>query len=226
MSENEKLMADFTEYLLSERADDPVEWVRNVLKDGTEPLVFFNEIFTPAMTAVGDKFSRLDIFLPELMDAAETAKKVIEQVIDPLFAEQKTGNRTSRGKVLMCAVQGDVHDIGKNMVSIMLQVNGFEVIDLGTNVHTRTILDRAKEEKVDIVGLSALMTTSMPYMKEVVELRNGFGNKDDFAIIVGGAPITAAYAAEIGADAYGRDAASAVKECLALMATIRQKAVR
>lgn len=217
MSKNEKLIAEFTEYLLGEQSDDPVEWVRRVLNAGTAPLDFFNNVFTPAMTAVGEKFSRLDIFLPELMDAAETAKKIIGQVIDPLFAEQKSGEKTTKGRVLICAVQGDVHDIGKNMVSIMLQVNGFEVIDLGTNVNTRTILDRAKEEKVDIVGLSALMTTSMPYMKEVVELRNGFGNKGDYAIIVGGAPITAQYAADIGADAFGKDAAEAVKVCLALM---------
>lgn len=217
MSENEKLISVFTEYLSGERSDDPVVWVQGVLNGGLEPLDFFNNVFTPAMTVVGGKFSRLEIFLPELMDAAETAKKIIEQVIDPLFIEQKSSTKTTRGKVLICAVQGDLHDIGKNMVSIMLQVNGFEVIDLGTNVNSRTILNRAREEKVDIVGLSSLMTTSMSYMKEVVDLRNGFGYKDDFAIIVGGAPITAEFAAGIGADAFGKDAFEAVEKCLALI---------
>jgi methylmalonyl-CoA mutase cobalamin-binding domain/chain len=217
MLENEKTITEFTEYLLGLRSDDPVVWVKGILDSGIPPLVFFNNIFTPAMTIIGGKFSRLDIFLPELMDAAETAKRIIEQVIDPLFAEQKSSSKTSRGKILICTVQGDLHDIGKNMVSIMLQVNGFEVIDLGTNVNTRAILDRAIEEKVDIVGLSSLMTTSMPYMKEVVDLRNGFGHKDDFAIIVGGAPITSEYAADIGADGFGKDAFEAVESSIELL---------
>lgn len=221
MSANEKLVAEFTEYLLAERTDDPIAWVQSVLDAGTEPLDFFNTIFTPAMAEVGYKFSRLDIFLPELMDAAETAKKIIEQVIDPLFAEQKSSAKTSRGKVLICTVQGDLHDIGKNMVSIMLQVNGFGIIDLGTNVNSRVILERATEEKVDIVALSSLMTTSMPYMKEVIELRDGFGHKEDFHIIVGGAPITAEYAAEIGADGFGKDAFEAVDQCLTLINRVR-----
>jgi 5-methyltetrahydrofolate--homocysteine methyltransferase len=221
MSENEKIISEFTEYLLGERSGDPVVWVRSVLNAGLPPLDFFNNIFNPTMTIIGAKFSRLDIFLPELMDAAETAKRIIEQVIDPMFIEQKSSSKTSRGKILICTVQGDLHDIGKNMVSIMLQVNGFEVIDLGTNVNTRTILDRAIEEKVDIVGLSSLMTTSMSYMKEVVDLRDGFGHKDKFAIIIGGAPITAEFATMIGADGFGKDAFEAVERCMALISRVK-----
>jgi len=223
MSENEKLISDFIEYLLGQRVDDPVEWVRKVLNTELSPLDFFNNVFTPAMTEVGSRFSRLDIFLPELMDAAETAKKIIKEVIDPLLIEQKSSAKTIKGKVLLCTVQGDLHDIGKNMVSIMLQVSGFDVTDLGINVNTRVIIERAKEENADIVGLSSLMTTSMPYMKEVVELRDGFGYKDEFLIIVGGAPITAEYASEIGADAYGKDAFEAVEKCAALIASVAGK---
>ncbi len=221
MPDNEKLITEFTEYLLGQRSEDPVAWVQGVINSGLLPLDFFNNVFTPAMTVVGGKFSRLDIFLPELMDAAETAKRIIQQVIDPILVEQKSDTKTSRGKVLLCTVQGDLHDIGKNMVSIMLQVNGFEVIDLGTNVNSRTILARAKEENVDIVGLSSLMTTSMPYMQEVVNLREGFGHKDDFAIVIGGAPITAEYATAIGADAFGKDAFEAVEKCKALLSRVK-----
>jgi methylmalonyl-CoA mutase cobalamin-binding domain/chain len=221
MPENDKTISEFTEYLLGLRSDDPVAWVRGILDSGLPPLDFFNNIFTPTMTIIGGKFSRLEIFLPELMDAAETSKRIIEQVIDPIFVEQKSSTKTSRGKILICTVQGDLHDIGKNMVSIMLQVNGFEVIDLGTNVNTRVVIDRAIEEKVDIVGLSSLMTTSMPYMKEVVDLRNGFGHKDDFAIIVGGAPITEEYAANIGADGFGKDAFEAVERSMELLSRVR-----
>jgi methanogenic corrinoid protein MtbC1 len=103
------------------------------------------------------------------------------------------------------------------MVALMLQVNGFDVIDMGVNVGSRAILDRAVEVKANIIGLSALMTTSTPYMKEVVDMLKGLGLRERFAVIVGGAPLTPAYAREIGADAYGENAADAVAQCLALM---------
>ncbi len=103
------------------------------------------------------------------------------------------------------------------MVALMLQVNGFDVIDMGINVPPKEALNRARDEGADILGLSSLMTTSMPYMKECVEMRDGFGLKDQFSIIVGGAPITAEYAAEIGADSFGKDAIEAVEKCLALL---------
>jgi trimethylamine corrinoid protein len=99
----------------------------------------------------------------------------------------------------------------------MLRVNGFDVVDMGVNVAPRDVLEKAKEVDADIIGLSSLMTTSMPYMKECVELRDGFGHKDDFKVIVGGAPITAEYTAEIGADTFGDDAVDAVQKCLALL---------
>jgi 5-methyltetrahydrofolate--homocysteine methyltransferase len=122
-----------------------------------------------------------------------------------------------KGKILIGSVQGDLHDIGKNMVILMLRVNGFEVVDLGVDVPVATVLERAKEEKPNIVGLSSLMTTSQPYMKEVVERRDGFGLKDEWDVIVGGAPITAEYAETIGADAYGKNAIEAVTECTKLI---------
>jgi trimethylamine corrinoid protein len=216
MSEFEALQFELTELLLGDDSDAPFTWSQNALQEGIGPLDFFNHVFTPAIAAVGDKFGRLDIFLPELIDAAERAKAISEQLVKPLLAEQGGGGE-SRGKVVICSVQGDLHDIGKNMVALMLQVNGFDVVDLGIDVPVRSVLDRAREEKADIVGLSSLMTTSMPYMKEVIELRDGFGLKEDFAVIVGGAPITPEYSAQIGADAFGRDAIEAVSECIALM---------
>lgn len=216
MSEFEALQSELTELLLGDDSDAPFAWSQNVLQEGVGPLDFFNQVFTPAIAAVGDKFGRLEIFLPELIDAAERAKAISEQLVKPLLAEQGGGGE-SRGKVVICSVQGDLHDIGKNMVALMLQVNGFDVIDLGVDVPVRTVLDRAREEQADIVGLSSLMTTSMPYMKEVVELRDGFGLEEEFSVIVGGAPITPEYSAQIGADAFGRDAIEAVSECIALM---------
>lgn len=207
----------FAALLLDDDGKAPANWARETLEDGATALDFFQQIFTPAMVEVGDKFGRLDIFLPELIEAAERAKTVSEEVIKPALAEEQSEVSTSHGTVLICSVQGDLHDIGKNMVALMLQVNGFEVIDIGIDVPPREIVERAQEAEADIVALSSLMTTSMPYMKETVELRDGFGLKDQFKIIVGGAPITPEYSAQIGADGFGKNAAQGVAECMALM---------
>jgi trimethylamine corrinoid protein len=213
-----ELQEEFGKLLLGHGGEQPIDWARQVLDGGVSAIDFFNEVFTPALVIVGEKFGRLEIFLPELMDAAERAKTVSDGLIKPILAESHSESATSRGRVVICSVQGDLHDIGKNMVSLMLQVNGFEVIDMGVNVPPREVLAKAKEVNADIVGLSSLMTTSMPYMKEVVELRDGFGRTDDFMVIVGGAPITSEYSAQIGANAFGRDAVDGVARCLELMA--------
>ena len=217
-------MTDFTvlqnrfgELLLGQDPEAPVDWANEMLENEVSTLQFFQRVFTPAMVEVGDKFGRLDIFLPELIDAAERAKAVSEKVVKPRLAEERSDVSTSRGTVLICSVQGDLHDIGKNMVALMLEVNGFEVVDLGIDVAPREVLDRAREIGADIVALSSLMTTSMPYMKETVDLRDGFGLKEQFKVIVGGAPITPEYSAQIGADAFGENAAQGVAECIHLM---------
>lgn len=217
-------MTDFTvlqnrfgELLLGEDPKAPVDWANETLENGVSTLEFFQQVFTPAMVEVGDKFGRLDIFLPELIDAAERAKAVSEKVVKPRLAEERSDVPTSRGTVLICSVQGDLHDIGKNMVALMLEVNGFDVVDLGIDVAPREALERAREIGADIVALSSLMTTSMPYMKETVDLRDGFGLKEQFKVIVGGAPITPEYSAQIGADAFGKNAVQGVAECIHLM---------
>lgn len=218
MSNYEQLIGDMVEVLLGDDPEAGVPWAEGVLEGGVEALDFFNGVFTPAMAQIGDKFAALDIFLPELIDAAERAQAISEDVLEPIFAAEDGDTQTKRGKIVICTVQGDLHDIGKNMVSLMLQVNGFDVVDMGVNVPPREALNKAKEVGADIVGLSALMTTSQPYMKECIELRDGFGLKDQFAVIVGGAPITAEYTAQIGADAFGKSAVEAVETCFALMA--------
>jgi methylmalonyl-CoA mutase cobalamin-binding domain/chain len=113
--------------------------------------------------------------------------------------------------------QGDVHDIGKNMVALMLQVNGFRVIDLGINVETKKFIEAAKANNADIIGMSSLLTPSMPYMGDLVARLEGLGLRDQYKVIVGGAPVTPAYAEKIGADAYGSDAVNAVKMCKQLL---------
>ena len=218
MANYEQLRGDMVEVLLGDDPDAGVAWAQGVVDGGVEAIDFFNEVFTPAMAEIGDKFASLDIFLPELIDSAERAQAISKQVLEPIFAAADSGMEVSRGTIVLCTVQGDLHDIGKNMVSLMLQVNGFDVVDMGVNVSPRDILAKAKETGADIVGLSSLMTTSQPYMKECIELRDGFGLKDMFDVIVGGAPITAEYTAQIGADAFGKSAVEAVEKCFALMA--------
>jgi trimethylamine corrinoid protein len=217
MSDKNIKSVEFAEILLDADSAAAVEWASQQIESGMSPLEFFNLVFTPAMASIGDRFGRLEIFLPELMDAAETAKTVSEQVVQPKLAVSNVGFSTSRGKIVLCSVKGDLHDIGKNMVKLMLQVNGFEVIDLGIDVLPREAINKAREEGAEIIGLSSLMTTSMPYMKETIELRDGFGLKDKVKVIVGGAPITPEYSQRIGADAFGRDAVEGVQRCLELV---------
>lgn len=217
MSDFETLQKELVELLLGSEPEAGMAWAKETLSGDIGVTDFFNMVFTPAMATVGDKFGRLEIFLPELMDAADRAQKISDDVVQPMLAASDSDQEVIRGKIVIGSVKGDLHDIGKNMVVLMLHVNGFEVIDMGVDVPPRDFLDKAKEVKADIVGLSSLMTTSMPYMKECVELRDGFGLKNDFAVIVGGAPITAEYTAEIGADAFGKSAVEAVERCLALL---------
>ena len=217
MTDFKNLQTEMVELVLGEDPGASLAWAKEVLGGDIRVTDFFNQVFTPAMAAVGEKFGRLEIFLPELMDAADRAQAISDQVVQPLLATSDSDQNVIRGKIVLGSVKGDLHDIGKNMVALMLRVNGFEVIDMGVDVPPRDMLDKAKEVQADIIGLSSLMTTSMPYMKECVELRDGFGLKNDFAVIVGGAPITAEYTAEIGADAFGKDAVEAVEKCLALL---------
>jgi methylmalonyl-CoA mutase cobalamin-binding domain/chain len=217
MSDVDKRIIELMDLLLGENPEAGLVWTKNILNGEISVKDFFNMIFTPAMAAVGEKFGRMEIFLPELMDAADRAQRISNEVVQPMLIASDSDQKIIRGKIVIGSVKGDLHDIGKNMVVLMLRVNGFEVIDMGVDVPPRDMLEKAKEVHADIIGLSSLMTTSMPYMKECIELRDGFGFKNDFAVIVGGAPITAEYTAVIGADAFGKDAVDAVAKCLALL---------
>jgi trimethylamine corrinoid protein len=216
MSEQTELQKEFAALLLGDDPGPASARAAQLLQEGHSPLDFFQHVYTPAMSYIGDMFGRLDIFLPELMQAAENARVVNETVIQPrLKTDGEPGPK--RGKVVLASVRGDLHDIGKNMVALMLEVNGFDVVDMGVDVASLDIAHRAVEVGANIVGLSSLMTTSMPYMEEVINMIVGLGLRERTAVIVGGAPITAEYASRIGADAFGSDAVDAVKQCTQLM---------
>jgi len=159
------------------------------------------------MDVIGERFGAHEIFLPEVLLAARAMKAGME-LVKPLLV---TGDAPARGKVVLGTVKGDVHDIGKNLVAIMLEGAGFEVVDLGTGVTAETFVDTAVAEGASVVGLSALLTTTMSGMREVVELIRERGHREELRVIVGGAPLSQAFADEIGADGYSYDAAGAVE---------------
>ena len=161
-----------------------------------------------AMSVVGDKFTKNEIFVPEMLVAARAMQKGVE-VLKPLLMGE---NAVSAGKMIMGTVAGDLHDIGKNLVIMMLESAGFEVIDLGVDVPAEKFIEALDQNPdVKIVGASALLTTTMPALKDTVKALNEYPNRDKFKVMVGGAPITQEFADEIGADAYTEDAAEAAQ---------------
>ncbi len=169
-----------------------------------------NEDLIPAINKVGELFEQKKYFLPQLIASAETMELSMKR-LEPLLA---TGDGKKRGKVIIATVKGDIHDIGKNLVALMLKNYGFEVIDMGKDVESEAIIKKAEEVQADLIGLSALMTTTMTRMKELVELKNKAGLSTK--VMIGGAVTSADYAKEIGADGYSRDAQEAVKVAISL----------
>lgn len=186
--------------------------VKEGLAAGMEPGVIVSEELIPAINEVGDLFEKQTYFLPQLIASAETMKKAIEYLEPMLSGGDETGPKVT---IVIATVEGDIHDIGKNLVALMLKNYGFRVVDLGKDVPKEVIVQAAIDEKADIIALSALMTTTMMRMKGVVELVRE--KNLDAKVIIGGAVITQSYADEIGADGYSRDAADAVRLVQRLM---------
>ena len=189
--------------------------VQEALDAGCDPTEILNDGMIKAMDAVGEKFKNGEIFVPEMLVAARAMKKGVE-VLKPHLA---TGAAGAAGKVIIGTVAGDLHDIGKNLVSMMLESAGFEVIDLGVDVPKEKFVE-AYEANPDtkVICCSALLTTTMPALKDAVALINEASFRPNVKVMVGGAPITQAFADEIGADAYTEDAASCAKKARELAA--------
>jgi 5-methyltetrahydrofolate--homocysteine methyltransferase len=182
------------------------ELTQKAIDAGLSATEILNEGLMPGMEVVGRRFGAHEIFLPELLIAARAMNAGIE-LLKPLFLG---GDMPTQGKVVIGTVKGDLHDIGKNLVGIMLKGAGFEVVDVGADVRPEVFVDTAEAEGASVVGLSALLTTTMTGMKDVIELVKSRGLQDKIKVIVGGAPLSKAFADEIGADAYGYDASNAV----------------
>ena len=183
------------------------EGVNILLGRGWEPYRVLTEALVGGMTIVGNDFRDGILFVPEVLLAAN-AMKAGMTILKPLLAE--TG-APRMGKMVIGTVKGDIHDIGKNLVSMMMEGAGFEVVDLGINNAVEAYLEAMATEEPDILGMSALLTTTMPYMKVVSDTLNEKGIRDDYIVLVGGAPLNEEFGKAIGADAYCRDAAVAVE---------------
>jgi 5-methyltetrahydrofolate--homocysteine methyltransferase len=183
------------------------EGVNILLERGWEPYRVLTEALVGGMKIVGDDFRDGILFVPEVLLAAN-AMKAGMSILKPLLAE--TG-APRMGKMVIGTVKGDIHDIGKNLVSMMMEGAGFEVVDLGINNPVENYIEALKKEEADILGMSALLTTTMPYMKVVIDTMVSEGIRDDYIVLVGGAPLNEEFGKAIGADAYCRDAAVAVE---------------
>lgn len=182
--------------------------VQEAINQGCDPSEILNVGMINAMSIVGEKFTKNEIFVPEMLVAARAMKKGVEVLKPHLQGDDST----SVGKMIIGTVAGDLHDIGKNLVAMMMESSGFDVIDLGVDVPVERFVKAVQEnEDVCVVGVSALLTTTMPAMRDTVKALNNSGCKDRIKIMVGGAPITQAFADEIGADAYTEDAALAAQ---------------
>lgn len=190
------------------------ERVKAALQSGNRAEDILHQGLIPAMEYIGERFKNNEVFIPEVLLSARAMNEALA-VLEPYLAEK---DAQSSGTVLLGTVNGDVHDIGKNLVGVMLKGAGFKVVDLGTNVPNDVFVQKVREFKPDVLGLSALLTTTMPHMKEVIEALRKAGLRDRLKVIVGGAPVTQTFAEGIGADGYGEDAGAAlvlVKKLLA-----------
>jgi len=184
-----------------------VDLVRRAVDSGDDPNRIINEALIAAMDVVGQKFASNEIFVPEMLASAFTMKKGLE-IVKPRLGGEKS---KSVGTIMMGTVKGDLHDIGKNLVIMMLEGAGFNVVDLGVDLSVEKVVEKVEEIKPRILGLSALLTTTMPEMKRVIEVLEQKGLRQKVKVLVGGAPVDARFAEKIGADGYGKDAAEAVR---------------
>jgi methylmalonyl-CoA mutase cobalamin-binding domain/chain len=206
MTHDEILQGLFDNTLVG-NAPEVKDLVNQGLEDGLGPETMLYDALIPSLEEVGARFERGDYFVPEMLIAARAMQGALD-ILRPLLAE--TGARQV-GTYVMGTVKGDVHDIGKNLVNIMLEGAGFTVYDLGVNVAPETFVEQIKEHKPDIVGFSAFLTTTMPMFKANINALEKAGIRDEVIVMVGGAPVTQEYADAVGADGYAADASTAVR---------------
>lgn len=201
------LYEDLKVAVIDMEVERAVELTKKALDEGKKAEDIMNSSLVLAMDIVGEQYDKGEKYVPEMLLSAKAMKAAME-VLHPLLVESGV---KMKGKIAIGTVEGDLHDIGQNLVSMMLEGAGFEVINLGAETPADTFVQSVKENKPDIVGMSALLTTTMLHMPEVIDALKEAGLRDQVKVMIGGAPVTQSYADEIGADGYAPDAASAVK---------------
>jgi len=200
--------------IIARDKDKVIELTKRVISEGHDPLELMDEAFIPGITEVGERFACGQMFLPELIEAAEAMKaatEIVNAALEGTASEQK-----EKKTIVLASVEGDVHDIGKCIVASLMKANGFIVHDLGRDVSTQEIIDKAVAVNADVIGTSALLTTTMNQQKVLEDALKAQGLRDRFKTIIGGAPVTARWAARIGADAYAETAPDGVAKVRAL----------
>lgn len=201
------LISEISEFLQKGRTKNVKELVQNALDEGLNPKDILNEGLLDGMMIIGTKFKNNEVFVPEVLVAARAMNAGLT-VLEPKLVE--IGNKPV-GKAVIGTVKGDLHDIGKNLVAMMLKGAGFEVYDIGVDVEGEAFIDKAEEVGADVICMSALLTTTMPSMKTCIDLLIEKGLRDKYIVMVGGAPVNESFAKQIGADYYTPDAASAAE---------------
>ncbi len=212
-------MIDFqhlAECIIRGKKAEAVALTQQAVSEGIDPQVIISEGLIAGMSVVGDRFKKNEFYVPEVLIAARAMKEAVA-LLNPLLAASGV---KPIGTVVIGTVKGDLHDIGKNLVTMMLQGNGFEVVDIGVDVAPEKFVETAKEHNADIIALSALLTTTMPGMKQVVDALIATGQREAIKVMIGGAPVTQKFSDEIGADGYAADAASAVDLAKILVRTV------
>ena len=218
--EDDELVQQMHEDLYDGLADEIVEGTNILLGRGWAPYKVLTEALVEGMRIVGIDFRDGILFVPEVLLAANSMKAGMS-ILRPLLAE--TG-APKLGSIVIGTVKGDIHDIGKNLVGMMLEGAGFDVFDIGINNDADSYLNALDEHRPDFLGMSALLTTTMPYMKVVIDTLKERGLRNEYMVLVGGAPLNEAFAKSVGADAYCRDAAVAVETAKAMVDELRQEA--
>jgi len=206
--ERNQILETLCQKVIDGDIDGIKELSSEALENGVEPLVILERGISKGMETVGKRFETGEAFLPELLLAADAFTSAME-VVSPAL-EASNDSVAKIGKVLLATVKGDVHNLGKNILATVLETNGFEVVDIGVDQDTLTIIDAAQKNKVDVIGLSAVMTTTMPHQKELINTLNEMNLRNEFIVMVGGGPVSQKWADEIGADGYGKTAMDAV----------------
>lgn len=212
---SQELIKEAIDSILDYNREAATEVAKKAIEAGVDPITMLNEGFSVGIREVGERFGTGELFLPQLILAAETMKAATG-ILEEAIAEK--GGSTKKGTFLIATVEGDVHDIGKGIVVSLLKTQGIEVIDLGRDVSTDKIIEKALEVNADIIGTSALLTTTIMAQKKLEDELRARNLRDRFKTMVGGAPVTQRWAEKIGADAYAEDAANAVEKALELLA--------